>query len=281
MADYMTTEVVQFDVDGHTVSITNVPFGEFNPNQIKFNGQKMHSPWLVDHDTTLYNRDEFKKVETEARLADCDQFELKHDGSCGALMWDGKNLIPYARFDIKQQYGKKIVNGDPFGSKLDTSQWIQCEPKPVVDDGPRKHWPHMRPISEEPKMYKHYHTAFNNSKSELLTHVVPWMNTGDVITIEYMGQSFNNPVYERLTSLRIVLHGSLVMNVPVELRTYDGFMKIFTEFPIIEGVVGYPSDGALFKIKGCYMGIKPDESDVANVLATHGLAKIPVEYAKY
>jgi hypothetical protein len=275
-----------FLVDGTEVSIHHAPFEDMIDDQQKFVGQKMHSPWWVSHETHQYERrTPEEEATTQQQLQDCDHFELKHDGSCGALKWDGKKFIPHARFDIKQRTGKKMIDGDPFKIKPDTKNWIPCEPQPEIDEGSKalKHWPHMRPISEEPKMYKHYWTAFNSCEAELMEKVAPWMEVGQVITVEYMGPEFNKPSYEPIPAPRIVLHGSLTMRVPKELRTYEGFEKIFAAFPIIEGVIGYPADPTkpTFKVKAGYMGIDPEKSDLVAVLAEHGLEKIPAEFASY
>lgn len=290
------TIIATINVNGHKVTIVNVPFVKMDAeSRKKFIGQKMHSPWWVDRDTQLYGlKSADEEMQTEEMLYKWDHFELKHDGSCGALVWDGEQFIAYARFDIKQRFGKKIIDGDPFKVDIDTTNWIPCEPRPkVTDDVPQKHWPHMRPISEDPKMYKHYVDAFNNTLPELMEHVAPRMKVGQMITVEYMGEKFNKPSYEPVGKSRIVLHGSLRVNIPPELRNFDGFKAIFTAFPIIEGVIGYPPNGAAadgaaavetpkpFKIKACYMGINPEKSDLAAVLAEHKLDKIPTMYAAF
>ena len=45
-----------------------------------------------------------------------------------------------------------------------------------------------------------------------------------------------------------MLHGSLQISIEKEMRTYDGFKKLFEEIPNIEGVVAYTKKGQ-FKIR--------------------------------
>jgi hypothetical protein len=91
-------------------------------------------------------------------------------------------------------------------------------------------------------MYKWYIKAFEDSQTFIST-MSPDIY-GNIVTIEYMGPKFNGKVSDPIErEAGIVLHGSLQMEIPRELRTPEGFKHIFQALPVIEGLVAYPSSG--------------------------------------
>ena len=94
-------------------------------------------------------KNEWVDDETRDAIKECQRFDVKHDGSCGALIYSELNdsFEPYARFDIKRN-----KNGEFDNDLKSDNNWIPCEPKPTKQDA--THWPHFRPCSEDPKIYK-------------------------------------------------------------------------------------------------------------------------------
>ncbi len=137
-------------------------------------------------------------------ISETTRFDVKHDGSCGALVWDPieQKYVLFARFDIKKKNG---VFSPPIGTvqkdgknvqvELDTSAWIPCEPKPTDD---ATHWPHFRPCHEDKAAYKWYIDAFEDSQSFIST-MSPSVY-GNIVTIEYMGPKFNDPIGKKVGS---------------------------------------------------------------------------------
>lgn len=225
--------------------ITLTIHSEFKQSQ--FNGQKMMHPFktkiIKGHkswENKMYYLQEPIDEITEMDLSECTRFDIKHDGSCGALVWDDikKEYEPFARFDVKKK------NGTFEKPQCDTSRWIPCEEIPTSEDA--SHWPHFRPIYEDPKTYKWYIDAFENSpKIKKMTKEV----YGNIVTIEYMGKKFNGKPEDPIErDCGIVIHGSLRLNIPKNLKNYDGFRKIFSTFQV-EGIVAYPEGKSPMKIR--------------------------------
>lgn len=222
---------------------------------VKFNGQKILHPFGLDTKFLLKNDKNgtskqvpigtyYKNsndIATTELLKSCKRFDIKHDGSCGAIVWNEelKQYEPYARFDIK-----KNKQGEFFNASK-TDKWIECESKPTHPEA--THHPHFRPCSEDKKAYKWNILAFDLAKEKLQAFTPD--KHGKIITVEYVGKKFN---YNKSDSIeedaRLVVHGSLQVEVPEELRNYDGFMALFKELPTIEGLVAYTDMGPL-KIK--------------------------------
>lgn len=245
-----SNELFSMDIDGHTVSIVKCPYTKNS----KFSGNKIHHPFGTDTSNKkhLYTN-EFASDELAQLIKNTTRFDIKHDGSCGALIWDGTQYVPYTRYDVKKNKEGRFV------LPANSTNWIECEPKPTSPDA--THWPHFKPLSEDPKGYKWYIEAYNQSKKfiDTMDHAA----YGDMVTIEYMGPKFNGkksdpiPVTETNPhGIGIVIHGTLKMTIPEELRTYDGFKKIFTALPIIEGIVAYPNDHDPIKIRMDLFGIE-------------------------
>ena len=244
-------------IDGFEVSI----YKQLDFTQYNFNGQKLLHPFKTKTikgekvwENQMFYIDDFSDI----NLSECDRFDIKHDGSCGALVWNNsKNEYePYARFDIKKK-NNQFTKPSSF-----TSKWIECEPMPTTEEA--SHWPHFRPIYEDPKTYKWYINAFESSL-ESIKKMTKEKN-GEIVTIEYMGSKFNgkpeDPIHKECG---IVIHGSLRMNVPKELRNYEGFKKIFSVFHI-EGLVAYPEGKSPMKIRaelfeGITWGFKKCQSE--------------------
>lgn len=228
------------------VTIDDFKISLFKENdfiQQRFNGQKLLHPFKTKtiQGEKKWKTSIFYTCEPIYDLTDCERFDIKHDGSCGALVWNNSNnqYEPFARFDVKKK------NGFFQMPNCDTSRWIKCEEMPTSEEA--SHWPHFRPIYEDPKTYKWYIVAFENSL-ESITKMTKEKN-GEIITIEYMGKKFNGKPEDPINKeCGIVIHGSLRMNIPKEMRNYEGFRKIFSVFPI-EGLVAYPEGRSPMKIR--------------------------------
>jgi hypothetical protein len=234
-----------FKVDDHMVTVTK----RYMPSRKStlFQGQKMLHPFktIYEDSKSMYYQDTFASEEIKRLTQDgATEFDVKHDGSCGALFWNGAKgkYEPYARFDIKKKKGM-----DDFTTELDTSKWFPCEPKPTAERA--THWPHFRPVSEDPKMYKWYIKAFENA-AKYVSQMTPEVY-GELVTIEYMGNKFNGKPCDPLDdkSVNIVLHGRLQLIIPIELRTPEGFRKILERLPVVEGIVVHPLTSSPFKIR--------------------------------
>ena len=69
-----------------------------------------------------------------------------------------------------------------------------------------------------------------------------------------MGPHFNQKKSDKFEEDTIIIHGSLRMKIPQELRTYEGFNEIMKQCPI-EGIVAYPIEKEPMKIRGELFGI--------------------------
>jgi uncharacterized protein YegP (UPF0339 family) len=167
------------------------------------------------------------------------RFDIKSDGSCGALLWSDSEYKPYARFDIKKNKEGQFV------SPLKNSNWLPCEDMPT--DTKATHWTHYRLCSEDKGAYKWYIKAFDiASKSGKLKQ---YEESKMPLSVEYMGKKFNwNHSDSVEDDALIVIHGSIGFEIPVKLRTYEGIRLIFETVPTIEGIVAYTDDG-IFKIR--------------------------------
>ena len=216
------------------------------PPKSKFNGQKIMHPFKTELKkegkiNNIHYTHEFASDEHQKLLSESTRFDIKHDGSCGALVWDGEKYIPYARFDIK-----KNKTGTFETPKTDTSKWIPCEQQPIDDLA--THWPHFRPCSEDKNAYKWYIQAYIGA-SEFISKMTSDVY-GDIVTIEYMGKKFNGKPSDPVEKeVGIVLHGLLGMNIPSELKNSNGFKAIFEALPVIEGLVAYPNETDPMKIR--------------------------------
>lgn len=226
-------------IDGFEISLRH----ERDFVQQRFSGQKLHHPFKTKtiQGQKKWNSSMIYTDEPVYDLTECERFDIKHDGSCGALVWNNsKNEYePFARFDVKK---KNNVFQMP---ECNTSRWIPCEEMPTAEEA--SHWPHFRPIYEDPKTYKWYIVAFESSL-ESIKKMTKEKN-GEIVTIEYMGKKFNGKPEDPIRKeCGIVIHGSLRMNIPKEMRNYEGFKKIFSVFPI-EGLVAYPEGKSPMKIR--------------------------------
>ncbi len=231
---------MSFNINGFNVQLEVHP--EFK--QTEFNGQKMMHPFqtqTVKGQKSWDNKMNYIADEIEGtNLSECERFDIKHDGSCGALVWNhSKNEYePFARFDVKKKDNTFKL------PECDTSRWIQCEEMPTSEEA--SHWPHFRPIYEDPKTYKWYINAFENSPK--IKEMKPEVY-GNIVTIEYMGKKFNGKPEDPIQKeCGIVIHGSLRLSIPPALRNYEGFRKIFSVLPI-EGLVAYPEGKPPMKIR--------------------------------
>ena len=191
----------------------------------------------------MHYKMEFVSDVVKQQIEDCTRFDIKHDGSCGALVLENGKYVPYARFDIK----KDKKTGRFEMPKCYTSKWIPCEEEPIEEEA--THWPHFRPCADDEKAYKWYIKAFTNASESISK-----MDKNGIITVEYMGKKFNGKASDPINNndsddIGIVIHGTLGLNIPKELRNVNGFNAIFEALPVIEGIVAYPSDSNPMKIR--------------------------------
>lgn len=245
-------KLLDFEVDGQKVVLfanTFTPDSKFfDPDNLYdktlFTGQKIHHPFLFESDTKKNYEPQYKDCEISDgvynKLLSAKGFHVKHDGSCGALVHDGKEWKCYARFDIKRD-----KSGFFSKSKI-TDSWIQCEPEPI--DPKATHWPHFRPCDEDPKAYKWYLLAFEKAKKHI-TNMDPKI-FGNVVTVEFMGKKFNQKDSDSIDDdAVIIIHGSLQLLIPEKLRNFNGFRKILEALPVIEGIVVYVNGASPMKIR--------------------------------
>ena len=219
------------------------------PQKSNFSGNKIHHPFKIcpiknskGWNTFAYDEENIENTVVNA-LSSCTRFDIKHDGACGALIWnnDSKSYVAYTRYDIKKN--NNGVFAPPKG--VDISNWIPCEEKPTAPDA--THFPHFRPISEDPKQYKWQHFAIEKSQ-DFISKMSPDIYS-EIVTIEYMGKYFNGKVSDFVGDVGIVLHGTLQIVIPEPLRNVRGIRKIFELMPVVEGVVFYPKDSSPMKIR--------------------------------
>lgn len=250
-------------LSSHNISNNNVDIVVWdldyivNPeNQRKdFLGQKLHHPFKTREIDGKYSYWDSKAkktvtkktkelVYTEDFLSDevCDdilnatRFEMKHDGSCGYILYDEQTnkFVPYARYDVK-----KDKEGN-FKSSPENS--IPCEEKPT--DPNATHWPHFvlcLPDEQNKRLdYKWHVNAFNlmmnSEKFKKLNELDSSQKKS--FTCEFMGKKFN---WKKADSIEddavIVPHGLIEFKIPIELRNYNGFLQIFSEIDYIEGLI--------------------------------------------
>ena len=173
----------------------------------------------------LVYTDDFVSDSAKHDIENAISIEMKHDGACGFIMWNDEEnkYIPYARYDIKKN-GNNEFKDPPIDG-------IACEPKPT--NSTATHWPHFVPCVNDKVMYKWNLLAFEE--------MLKCNKLGDIktsFTCEYMGKKFN---YKKSDGVEvdsaIVPHGLITLNIPVELRTMQGFKKICESFPFMEGLI--------------------------------------------
>lgn len=219
-------EVFSFDVDDHKIIIKKVPLKLLLENDNNFNGQKLMHPFKFN-DKNCYSN-EFTSEGVKDDFQNIKEIHVKHDGACGLMYYDAKEkkYIPYTRYDIKKN--KKTGK---FGEPQDN--WIECEPKPTSDGA--THWAHFRSAYEDNKAYKWQIAAFDSLLASQKLN-----DCTKSFTCEYMGKKCNYTKTDPVDLDSCVIpHGSLVMEVPKELHSFEGFYKLLQSFPIIEGVVIY------------------------------------------
>ena len=198
----------------------------------------------------LVYTDEFVDEEAEKIIMDEDSvFQIKHDGSCGFIMYDEETdtYIPYTRFDVRLD--KETNEWKDIGEK-----WIPCEGEP--DKTIATHWPHFRNCEEDPSNYKYRLDAF----SKLDTSKLPKTS----FTCEYMGGKLGTP--EQFDPIgapcKIVPHGSATMKVSKEFRSLSGLGELFEMFPFIEGfIVTNPKSDKRYKIRRDLVMVKHNDQD--------------------
>lgn len=237
-------------INDHNIEIIVLPFERLVEKKSSFNGQKLHHPFKTNEidDTYTYwdskkrknitkpckelvYADEFLSEESKDDIQNASRIEMKHDGSCGFILYDEQSgkFVPYTRYDMKK---------DKDGNfKEIPKDAILCEEKPT--DPSATHWPCFVPVlpdgDNKKQEYKWQQQAF-----ELMTRSARFDNdkVKFSFTCEYMGKKINwkksDPIDEDAV---IVPHGLIEFNIPIELRNYEGFRKIFEKIDYIEGFI--------------------------------------------
>lgn len=232
-----------FTVNIHQRSLSEVPAFDFG-------GQKIFHPFpmiSIDEECTFRDRksDEMITIMRQGKVYDLStdnddimqatEFQLKHDGACGYIMYKDGVWEPWTRFDIK-----KHKKGPKQGQwkREPEPHWIACSPKPT--DPNATHWPHFRPCSDDPKGYKWQLDAFKKAKDKF--------EGTRSFTCEYMGTKSNGKASDPIThDCVIVPHGTIYVDVPVELRTAQGMKAMFKVFPV-EGLIAH-TPNKIYKIR--------------------------------
>ncbi len=261
----MAKLLFEFQVADSTVKVFKRDF----PVPTSFGGQKIHHPFeMVEKGKGKVYADEL----TDPNFWNIvDEFQIKFDGSMSALVWNHskQKYELYVRLDMHVNNGKlknnmvETLSEDgqtmikmPFEEISKT--WIQCEECPDASL-PSAHWPHLRPASQNPAQYKHYINAFNASSDEI-SKFNP-KEHGKLITIECVGKPLNQKFADPLKYYcGIVVHGSLVVEIPKELQNFDGMKKVLLMLPT-EGLVAYCNDGKVFKIRSDLFEIQWEKMD--------------------
>lgn len=233
----------EFDIDGYIVTLTKIPVLDAINNQSNFFGQKMHHPFTTGKFTKEHNGRSYQKYvylntfineQVEQDIKNAIRFEIKHDGSCGLI----KDNIPFARYDVTRN-----KTGD-FIPTPSTMELIPCEPKPTSPDA--THWPHFRDCRDEMTKngYKWHISAFN----KFIQENPQVANVGKSFTCEFMGKPFNHKISDPMPCEKIVVHGSICIDIPIPLRTFDGLTKIIKNMPYSEGIIVHTSNN-IYKIR--------------------------------
>lgn len=245
-----------FNVNGFSVELIQHPYTKLL-NQNNFNGQKLFHPIktkTITETFTVKNRSNKETIKTKSELVydsifennevensikNAQSFEMKHDGSCGLILWDEvkQEYVPYARYDVKRD----DKNNTDFKPVPPNS--IPCEPKPTNDAA--THWPHFVPCHSDHKMYKWHLHAFS-----LMIQSGKLDGIKRSFTCEYMGKKFNYKKSDGVNEDAVIVpHGLVSLNIPVELRTVDGFKQILEKLSFIEGLIIHGRNGIVWKIR--------------------------------
>ena len=109
------------DIEGKCVKLAQHDIMTLNTSTM-FNGQKLLHPFVtktITKEITKQGKGNKQIIQTVTDmvytpeitpdalydLQHAVRFDMKHDGSCGFLLWDvdEKEFIPYARYDVKKQ----------------------------------------------------------------------------------------------------------------------------------------------------------------------------------
>jgi len=231
------TTLVETLVDDHLVRIIAYPPSILNEPRL-FTGQKLLHPFQLKQVSVqnTWSKDT-SKVRTEPtydenflsegidkEIQTAYHFEIKVDGQGGIIVID-ENGVPkaYTKYDVKRNESGEFKKPPPNS--------IPGEPKPT--DPAATHWPHYVPLESDPKMYK-----FNLIASELAKKSGKLDSVKQTFTCEYMGKKFNSKKSDPIDSDGVIVpHGLLQIEIPTELRTYNGFLQIFQAIPYIEGII--------------------------------------------
>ena len=223
----------------------DVHFRYVKPEMIKhtkFCGEKMFHPWKII-ETNLEGKrfnhyDCDQPNSPEVSLSKQTTFQLKHDGGC--MMVDistdsdgNKTIDCYTRIDLKLNTKTNQWKKFPEEALASGMEPVPCCSEPAREDS--YHWPHMYKII--PKTGK---AAKRDWKWKAFQHSLPMLKQLDdgQYTGEWMGKKFNNKTTDCVTNNCIIIHGTVEIDIPVELRNYRGFNELFNTVPI-EGIVAY------------------------------------------
>lgn len=250
-----------------SLSVIHIHKGEWTTilaHQNGFNGQKIHHPFKTTRqqekvyfktgkrtksriiDQMIYTP-EFVSEEIEKFMLDDNTvFQIKHDGSCGKIVYNPEtdSYAVYTRIDVKIDE----VTGE---WKEPNPEWLQCEEKPTIINK-NMHWPHFRSCEEDYSSYKYRLQAFDALDKTKLPK--------QSFTCEFMGTKLGSPKNVDIikADCKIVPHGSATITVPKEFRSLDGFGEIFELYPFMEGlIISNPNYDMKLKIRRDLI-VRPD-----------------------
>jgi hypothetical protein len=242
---------IKINGNNHIVSVIILSFAETLLHQKNtFNGEKIKHPFKRDiiNNKHVYTP-EFVD-EATAEDAKTGKFTYKHDGGCGWIKYteetdthepwtrfdvkgscvDGKFIRGKHKWDNKTKSQKWIPNNDPI-----PENWIACSAEPT--DLEATHWAHWRPCE---KNDKHLMVAFGRLvESGMLQGIT------QSFTCEWMGKKINGKKADWIDESVVVPHGSVVFDIPDELRTPEGIEALFKTM----AAEGLPMEGVIISGK--------------------------------
>jgi hypothetical protein len=258
-------------IDSIYINGTTVNIIKCKPDPV-FNGQKiMHLfPYGLNEDDTrkwkfssIYSNDPKKLVKEQIEELDktldllekCERFDVKHDGGCGQIRITKDGIKLYTRLDVRS-----TKNGKSWKSIPDNAIPCSEDPCKLNPDLDRKkaHWPHFIPVSTENDCKKNNTKLTKSEKRQNAALKVAIENGLDKLpignySIEQMGKGFNekniDPIETKEQPVAFVIHGTLRINIPKELRTFEGIKEVLKNIPQIEGLVAYLPNGDIRKIR--------------------------------
>lgn len=288
-------------INSYDVKIIQIPFDEIQSNQQKFNGQKILHPLQTEKIEKLeiikckngksYEKknfimnytDTFTSPEAQEAISNPLYIDVKFDGSCGFLSVSGVDdelcVTAYTRRDVgfDEKTNELKIFGKTYKKYEDISSMIiQCEEDPrngtKYANYSKLHWPFWVPYAKYYKGNIETISAINGvSPNEYKFNMIAFtraVESGQIkkitrsMTVEQMGDGFNIKESDIFTGSGIVPHGSLRIEIPIELLNPAGLKSVTRELPFFEGMVIYGKNGTIWKFRReCINGLNWPDND--------------------